>query len=249
MIDPEVRGSGRDADEGIDALSSLATAATTLDLRSEIIVRPSTEDDVAAMLAIYAHHVQRGLGAFDLEPLHPEDIKRRRKNMLKRKLPHLAAEHAGTIVGYAYAVPFRKRPAYRFAVKHSIYVHPDHLHSGVGRRLLPGLIDACAAAGFRQMIAYIDAENEPSKRLHEAFGFVHAGLLKGVGLQVRPLDRQHPDAARARARRCRATRRRRRQPDPAKRAVGARRTFSTPRGPSFRHVKYRFRVPPTAASE
>jgi phosphinothricin acetyltransferase len=33
------------------------------------------------------------------------------------------------------------------------------------------------------MIAYIDAENEPSKRLHEAFGFVHAGLLKGVGFK------------------------------------------------------------------
>jgi L-amino acid N-acyltransferase YncA len=87
------------------------------------------------------------------------------------------------VVGYAYAVPFRKRPAYRYAVKHSIYVHPDHLHSGVGRRLLPALIDACAAAGFRQIIAYIDATNEPSQRLHEAFGFERAGLLKGVGFK------------------------------------------------------------------
>ena len=63
------------------------------------------------------------------------------------------------IVGYAYAVPFRKRPAYRYAVKHSIYVHPDHLRSGVGRLLLPALIEACTAAGFRQMIGYVDAEN------------------------------------------------------------------------------------------
>jgi L-amino acid N-acyltransferase YncA len=162
-------------------LSLAATGAQSL--AGEIIVRTSTEDDVAAMLAIYVHHVQRGLGAFDLEPLHPQDIKRRRKNMLKRKLPHLAAEQAGVIVGYAYAVPFRKRPAYRYAVKHWIYVHPDHLHSGVGRRLLPALIDACAAAGFHQMIAYIEATNEQSKRLHEAFGFDHAGLLKGVGFK------------------------------------------------------------------
>ena len=182
----------------MDALSSSATTATTLDTRGEIIVRPSTEDDVAAMLAIYAFHVQHGLGAFDLEPLHPEDIKRRRKNMLKRKLPHLAAEHAGTIVGYAYAVPFRKRPAYRYAVKHSIYVHPEHLHSGVGRRLLPGLIDACAAAGFRQMIAYIDAENEPSQAPARGLRLRACGATQGRRLQVRPLDRQHPDAARAR---------------------------------------------------
>ena len=88
-----------------------------------------------------------------------------------------------TDVGYAYAVPFRKRPAYRYAVKNSIYVHPDHLHAGVGRKLLPALIEACAAAGFRQMIAYIDAANAPSLNLHEAFGFERVGVLKGVGFK------------------------------------------------------------------
>jgi L-amino acid N-acyltransferase YncA len=147
----------------------------------EIIVRPSTEADVAAMLAIYTHHVQHGLGEFDLEPLHPDDIKRRRKNMLKRRLPHLVADRGGVVLGYAYAVPFRKRPAYRYVVKNSIYVHHDHLHAGVGRKLLAALIDACAAEGFRQMVAYIEAGNEPSISLHETFGFTRIGVLKSVG--------------------------------------------------------------------
>ena len=90
----------------------------------EIIVRSSVEDHVPAMIAIYTHHIQRGLGGFDFEPLDPNDIKRRRKNMLKHRLPHLVAEQDGVIVGYAYAVLFRKRPAYRYTVKNSIYVHP-----------------------------------------------------------------------------------------------------------------------------
>jgi len=149
----------------------------------DIVVRPSTEDDVPAMIAIYRHHVARGLGNFDVEPLDPDDIKRRRKNMLNRRLPHLVAEHDRTVIGYAYAVPFRKRPAYRYAVKNSIYVHQDHLHSGVGRRLLPALIEACADAGYRQMIAYIDSENEPSLLLHASFGFRRAGLLESVGFK------------------------------------------------------------------
>ena len=149
----------------------------------DIVVRGSVEDDVPAMLAIYTHHIQRGLGGFDVEPLHPEDIKRRRKNMLKRRLPHLVAERDGVIVGYAYAVPFRKRPAYRYAVKHSIYVHHDHLHAGVGRKLLPALVDACAGVGFRQMIAYIESGNAPSLSLHEAFGFIRVGVLPGVGFK------------------------------------------------------------------
>ena len=149
----------------------------------DIRVRPSTEVDVPAMIDIYAHHVQRGLGEYEFEPMNPEDIKRRRKNMLRRRLPHLVAERDGAIVGYAYAVPFRKRPAYRYAVKHSIYVHKDHLHSGIGRRLLPALIDACAGAGYRQMIAYIDVSNLPSIQLHEAHQFRRVGVLEGVGFK------------------------------------------------------------------
>jgi phosphinothricin acetyltransferase len=149
----------------------------------DIVVRSSTDGDVPAMLAIYAYHVQRGLGAFDFEPLDGNDIKRRRKNMVKHRLPHLVADHDGQVIGYAYAVPFRKRPAYRYAVKHSIYVHPDHLNAGVGRRLLPALIEACTAAGYRQMIAYVDVANLPSQHLHEMFGFERAGLLKAVGFK------------------------------------------------------------------
>lgn len=149
----------------------------------EPVVRPSSENDVPAMLAIYTHHITRGLGEVDPEPMHADDIKRRRKNMLKRRLPHLVAERGGMVVGYAYAVPFRKRPAYRFAVKHSIYVHPDHLHSGIGRKLLPALVEACTAAGFRQMFAYIDADNAASQSLHEAHGFRRVGLLEGVGFK------------------------------------------------------------------
>ena len=87
------------------------------------------------------------------------------------------------MLGYAYAVPFRKRPAYRYTVKHSIYIHHDHLRRGLGRRLMEALIDACAAAGFRQMIGYIDAANAPSLAIHEKFGFRSVGFLPQVGFK------------------------------------------------------------------
>jgi phosphinothricin acetyltransferase len=154
-----------------------------LDKPLAVTVRASTEADVPAMVDIYIHHIQHGLGDFEIEPLHPDDLKRRRKSMLKRRLPHLVAECDGTVVGYAYAVPFRKRPAYRYTVKHSIYVHHEHLHAGIGRQLLPALIEACAEAGYRQMVAYIDAANQPSRQLHESFGFEQAGLLRSVGFK------------------------------------------------------------------
>jgi phosphinothricin acetyltransferase len=150
------------------------------------MLRPSNDDDVAAMLDIYRHHIAQGVGnfgAFEVTPFDADDLKARRKSMLKHKLPHLVATIDGFVAGYAYAVLFRKRPAYRFSAKHSIYVHPDCLHMGVGRTLLLSLIEACASAGFRQMIGYIDSANAASLRLHEACGFRQVGYLCAVAFR------------------------------------------------------------------
>jgi L-amino acid N-acyltransferase YncA len=153
---------------------------------SPVVVRPSSDDDVPAMLEIYRHHTTQGvgnLGTFELTPFDVDDLKARRKNMRKHKLPHLVATVDGAVAGYAYAVLFRKRPAYRFTVKHSIYVHPDRLHIGVGRALLPALIRSCASAGFHQMIGYIGSANLASLRLHEACGFRRVGYLPAVAFR------------------------------------------------------------------
>ena len=151
-----------------------------------LVVRASNDDDIAAMLKIYRHHIRNGVepGAMEAaETLDPEDLKRRRKSMRNHRLPHLVAERRGNVVGYAYAVPFRKRPAYRYTLKHSIYVHHEHLRSGVWQALLRALIDACAAAGRRQMIGYIDAANAASIALHEKFGFRQVGMLPSVAFK------------------------------------------------------------------
>jgi L-amino acid N-acyltransferase YncA len=146
------------------------------------VIRPSRDADVEPMLAIYRRHIRRGVeeGVDDGDTPEPDDLRERRKNLRSKRFPHLVATVDGVVVGYAYVVLFRKRPAYRYTVKHSIYVHHDHVGKGVGSLLLSGLIDACAAAGFRQIIGYIDADNAASLALHERFNFVRVGLLPAV---------------------------------------------------------------------
>ena len=157
-----------------------------VELKAAVNVRPSRDLDVPAMLAIYLHHIRKGVDPRHeggIETPDADDIKRRRKSMHSRKLPHIVAEECGVVLGYAYAVPFRKRPAYRYTVKHSIYIHQDHVRRGLGKRLMEALVDACAAAGFRQMIGYIDAANEASLAIHEQFGFRKVGFLPQVGFK------------------------------------------------------------------
>ncbi len=159
------------------------------------------------MLAIYLHHIRKGVDPNydgDSDAPDADDLKRRRKNMQRGRLPHVVAEQAGEVVGYAYAVPFRKRPAYRYTVKHSIYVRNDRLGRGIGRMLLAALVDACAAGGYRQMIGYIDGANEASLQAAQVVRLPR-GRTAAVGrLQVRPLDQLGDDAALARPRRHRA---------------------------------------------
>ena len=133
------------------------------------------------MLAIYRYHIRQGIeeGVEDNGAPEPSDLRDRRKNLNDRRFPHLVAVEDDDVVGYAYVVLFRKRPAYRFTVKHSIYVRHDRVGCGIGAVLMQALIDACAAAGFRRMIGYIDADNAASLALHEKFGFIRAGLLPG----------------------------------------------------------------------
>ena len=151
-----------------------------------LVIRHSRDEDVEAMFEIYRQHILGGVDSRALlidDNLEAADLKRRRKNMSGRKLPHLVAERDGVVVGYAYVVPFRKRPAYRHTLKHSIYIHRDHVGMGIGGVLLPRLIDACAAAGYRQVVGYIDASNIASLALHEKYGFERAGLLKAVAFR------------------------------------------------------------------
>jgi phosphinothricin acetyltransferase len=150
----------------------------------DIVLRRAEDRDVAAIAAIYADHVLTGLASFEVVPPDAVEIARRRADVLARGLPYLVAELAGAVVGYAYAAPYRLRPAYRYTVENSVYVHRDALGCGVGRRLLERLIADCAAAGYRRMIAVIgDSANRPSIALHEACGFARAGLLPSVGFK------------------------------------------------------------------
>lgn len=157
-------------------------AETRIDIRPPVVVRPSHDSDVDAMLAIYRHHIRRGVepDVIDHGTLEPDDLRERRKNMRSRRLPHVVATSGEAVVGYAYAVLFRKRPAYRYTAKHSIYVHHEHQGRGIGGLLLQALIDACAAAGYRQLIGYIDSDNAASLSLHERFGFARVAHLPAV---------------------------------------------------------------------
>jgi len=149
-----------------------------------VAIRASREDDLAAITAIYGHHVLHGSASFETEPPSLEDMRRRRAELIARGYPYLVAEDGSGIAGYAYAGPYRPRPAYRDTVENSVYLRPDAIGRGSGRLLLDALIINCEARGYRQMIAIVgDSGNKASIRLHERAGFHLIGVLRSVGFK------------------------------------------------------------------
>ena len=148
-------------------------------------IRPVKTADIAAITRIYAHAVEHGTASFELTPPDEAEMARRMADLTGKGYPYLVAEVDGVLAGYAYAGPFRSRPAYRLTVENSVYIaHATH-RRGIGRALLAALIEASAARGYRQMIAVIgdSTRQAASIGLHQALGFRHVGILENVGFK------------------------------------------------------------------
>ena len=147
-----------------------------------LTLRPSTDADLPAIKAIYAHHVLHGTGTFETTPPTQQEMSTRRLDVLARGLPYLVAEQQGRVLGFAYCQWFKPRPAYRYSAEDSIYLHPDAAGRGIGRQLLTALAQQAEAVGIRKLIAVIgDSANEASISVHRAVGFRPVGTIQSCG--------------------------------------------------------------------
>jgi L-amino acid N-acyltransferase YncA len=149
---------------------------------SEISIRPAAVNDLAAITDIYADAVRHGTASFEIDPPDQDEMTRRFENLRGGGFPYLVAEVDGAVAGYAYAGPYRARPAYRFTLEDSIYLAAPARRRGIGRALLDRLIEDAQRRGFRQMIAVIGDSDQPASiALHAAAGFRLIGTFAAVG--------------------------------------------------------------------
>ncbi|MBK8073566.1 MAG: N-acetyltransferase [Ramlibacter sp.] len=145
-------------------------------------IRPSRDDDLPAITAVYAHHVLHGTGTFETTPPGETDMAARRADVLSKGLPWLVAEEDGQVLGFAYCNWFKPRPAYRFSAEDSIYLAPQAHGRGLGRELLTALAAQAEARGVRKLIAVIgDSANAGSVGVHRSCGFTPVGVLRSCG--------------------------------------------------------------------
>jgi len=153
-------------------------------MSTTLSIRPADLRDLAEITEIYGAAVRHGTATFELDPPDEGEMTRRYEALRCRGYPFLVGANATGILGYAYAGPYRSRPAYNWTVENSIYVNPRSHRQGIGRALLASLIEHSQAREFRQMIAIIgDSANTASIELHRAAGFRMVGTFDNVGFK------------------------------------------------------------------
>ena len=162
-----------------------APASSSTRAAPTVLVRDALPADMAAVQAIYAHHVLNGRATFEEVPPTVDELLARRATVLAAGLPYLVAEAEGAVAGYCYAVPYRPRPAYRHTIEDSVYVAHDRACRGIGRALLGTLLARCEQGPWRQLLAIVgNSGNAGSLALHESLGFQRVGVLRSVGFKL-----------------------------------------------------------------
>lgn len=144
-------------------------------------IRPVEPEDAARIAEIYNHYIVDTIVTFELDPVAPEEIGRRIREITP-DYPYLVVEdNTGKVDGYAYASRFREREAYRHTAEVTIYLDKDRTSAGIGSPLFAELLVRLRKTDTVALIGAIALPNEPSVRLHEKFGFRKVAHLEKVG--------------------------------------------------------------------
>jgi phosphinothricin acetyltransferase len=146
-------------------------------------VRDAVPEDAAGCAALYAPYVRDTAVSFEVEPPTPEEVAERISAAQERHAWLVLAD-GPDLVGYAYAGPWRARPAYRWTCEVSVYVDQAHRGTGAGGVLYGALLLRLTDLGYRTVVAGMTEPNPASRALHLSAGFVHVGTLPSVGWKL-----------------------------------------------------------------
>lgn len=146
-------------------------------------IRTAVPADARVVAEIYNHYVLHTVVSFEEEPVSPTAMSERIEAAGVHSLPWLVAERNGEVAGYAYAIRWRARHAYRHSVEVSAYVAPERGGQGIGSALYGHLLPVLADGGIHAAMGGIVLPNQASVALHEKFGFHKVAHFREVGFK------------------------------------------------------------------
>lgn len=141
-----------------------------------------TPEYASQILDIFNDAILNSTALYDYKPWTMDTMKVWFETKAQHNFPVIGiVDDEGVLMGFGSYGQFRMRPAYKYTIENSLYVHRDHRGKGLGKILLNEIISHATSQNFHSVIAVIDASNEISLDLHRKAGFTQVGVFREVG--------------------------------------------------------------------
>jgi L-amino acid N-acyltransferase len=146
-------------------------------------IRLATLEDIPTITEIYNDVIRNTTSVYHYDSFTVENRRAWFEDKTNHNLPIFVAVDADKVLGFSTYGSWRAAPAYLHTVENTIHVHPSYRGQGVGKLLMPPIIEAARKQDMHTMIAGIDASNEGSIKFHANFGFEKVALFEQVGFK------------------------------------------------------------------
>ena len=146
-------------------------------------IRTATPQDVPRILEIYAPYIENTAISFEYAVPSLENFTQRFLD-ITAQFPWLVWEENGVVLGYAYgSLPF-ERAAFQWSAEASIYLCPEAIGKGIGKKLYSALEQLLQKQGYKKVYAIITTANEASIAFHKAVGYRHTATMPNCGYKL-----------------------------------------------------------------
>jgi phosphinothricin acetyltransferase len=149
----------------------------------KISLRKASKTDLPTIMEILNHAILNTTAVYSYELYTAEQMEAWFDEKINHNFPIIVSTKGNQVTGFVTYGKFRMRPAYKYTVEHSIYVHHDFRQQGVANNLMKRIIEEAIAADVHTLLGGIDAENEISIQFHEKFGFKKVAHIKEAGFK------------------------------------------------------------------
>ena len=140
-------------------------------------VRPSSKDDLKAIVGIYNWAVNQTFATIDSEPLDAEEAQAWWEMHGKRSKLLVSVDETG-VIGWARLLPWKQRGF--DVVECLVYVDPVHHSRGIGAALLTELMNEARDLGYLTAVASVATDNRAGLALFTKHGFEVVGTIKNA---------------------------------------------------------------------
>ena len=147
-----------------------------------MILRSVTPQDCPALLDIYAQYIDTGVTFEYALPTREEFTAR--IAAICRDYPYLVCQEGDRLLGYAYAHQPWERAAYQWNAELSVYLAPDAVGKGLGKKLYAALEDLLRLQRVLTVYGVVTLPNPASEGLHQSMGYTQRALFPAAGFKA-----------------------------------------------------------------